>query len=226
MNRKKIRAGSGFIEAGRCRRQSLRDGWHGKASAPRALAHLVAFDVALWTAIRSLLGAVGSYHVDGPPRPPASCENRDSFAARNTCSTCAPRSETYHAHDGPPTPRRAVAFSASIQRVSRASPAGARPHAWTRATPASPVSAPYLSLSPGNLCFAWSTPKRVQGYASHCQEGICRKSRIFGQIEFERTWQLMQAQRQTARPSPRRDSMAVLQLMAAFIVWQRLTDGV
>ncbi len=102
--------------------------------------------------------------------------------------TCAPWSKTYRACNGPPTPRRAVASSASVQRVSRALPDEPRSNAWTHPTPARPVSAPVVSLSPPNLCFAWSTPQRVQGYATRWLRGTCGKRRISGLIRFEMTW--------------------------------------
>ena len=100
------------------------------------------------------------------PLPLPTLKVLEGFAPSSTTSTYAPRSETYHAADGPPTPRRAVAFSASVQRGLRVLPNAPRPHAWTRSAPERPVPARNLSLSPGNLCFAWSTPQRVQGSAS------------------------------------------------------------
>jgi len=48
----------------------------------------------------------------------------------------------------------------------RVLPGVPRPHAWTHPTPERPISPRNLSLSPRNLCSAWSTPQRVQGYAS------------------------------------------------------------
>jgi len=56
---------------------------------------------------------------------------------------------------------------ASTRQGLRALPDAALPHAWTRTAPARPVLAPCRSLTPSNLCFAWSTPKCVQASASH-----------------------------------------------------------
>ena len=80
--------------------------------------------------------------------------SRDNFVSRSPCSTCIPGSKTYRSQDGPPTPRRAVAF---LGQYLKGSAISARRTPATRLdmrpTPERPVFAPNLSLSPRKSLF-------------------------------------------------------------------------